>query len=64
MMSKQDREKTRLSRREYDKPRLRTIELAADEVLAIGCKTSTGPGTSPGNPASCVVGVTCSSLGS
>ncbi len=26
--------------RPYEKPRLRIIELAAEEVLAIGCKTS------------------------
>jgi hypothetical protein len=26
----------------YEKPRLRTIELAAEEILAIGCKSSTG----------------------
>lgn len=25
-------------KREYEKPRLRTIELAAEEVLAAGCK--------------------------
>ena len=31
----------------YEKPRLRTIELAADEVLAIGCKIQAGyPGKS------------------
>ena len=24
----------------YSKPRLRTIELATDEVLAVGCKTN------------------------
>jgi hypothetical protein len=26
----------------YEKPRLRTIELAAEEILAIGCKSNTG----------------------
>lgn len=25
---------------EYEKPRLRTIELAAEEVMAVSCKTS------------------------
>ena len=28
----------------YEKPHLRVIELVADEVLAVGCKLSTGPG--------------------
>ncbi len=63
MTSKQDREKTGLSRREYDKPRLRTIELAADEVLAIGCKTSTSPGPKPGG-ATCTIGMSCAAPGS
>jgi hypothetical protein len=38
----------------YERPRLRTIELAADEVLAIGCKTATSPGAPliPNCPAS------------
>ena len=31
----------------YEKPRLRTIELAAEEILAIGCKTNSG--TAPGS---------------
>lgn len=32
-------------RREYEKPELRSIDLAADEVMAVGCKTvsRTGP---------------------
>ncbi len=30
----------------YDKPRLRIIELTADEVLAVGCKTNVS-GTAP-----------------
>jgi len=31
----------------YEKPRLRTIELAAEEILAIGCKSTmnTAPGS-------------------
>jgi hypothetical protein len=38
----------------YEKPRLRTIELAAEEVLAVGCKVDVGaPAT--GGP----VGATC-----
>ncbi len=28
----------------YEKPRLRIIELAAEEVMGIGCKTTTSPG--------------------
>ncbi|MFZ3138774.1 MAG: hypothetical protein WA126_15440 [Thermodesulfovibrionales bacterium] len=36
----------------YKKPRLRIIELTAEEVLAIGCKTATGrPGQS--SPTGC-----------
>ncbi len=31
-------------KKEYEKPKLRTIELAAEEVLAVGCKTVGGPG--------------------
>jgi len=53
-------------KKKYTKPRLRTIELATDEVLAGSCKTSgatpTGPGTTP-----CFVGVPispCATLGS
>jgi hypothetical protein len=29
-------------KREYEKPVLRAIELAADEVLAVGCKATSG----------------------
>ena len=31
-------------RRPYEKPRLHAIRLAADEVLAVGCKLDGGPG--------------------
>jgi len=47
----------------YEKPQLRVIELAADEVLAVGCKS---PGLNyavGGNPA-CGVGAGCVSIGS
>jgi hypothetical protein len=27
----------------YEKPKLRIIELSAEEVLAVGCKTAPGP---------------------
>lgn len=39
MKSYQDKEKGKLA---YEKPRLRTIELAAEEVLGLGCKTDSG----------------------
>ncbi|MBI5848190.1 MAG: hypothetical protein HZB31_09635 [Nitrospirae bacterium] len=29
----------------YEKPRLRVIELVAEEVMGIGCKTVSGPGS-------------------
>jgi len=32
--------------RTYEKPELRVIELAADEVLAVGCKTQSKPASS------------------
>jgi hypothetical protein len=36
--------KDKTPKRAYEKPRLRIIELAAEEILAVGCKTA------PGNP--------------
>lgn len=39
MQSKQGKEETKEA---YQKPRLRTIELAAEEVLGVGCKLDTG----------------------
>ncbi|MBW1743971.1 MAG: hypothetical protein JRJ47_11200 [Deltaproteobacteria bacterium] len=53
MTSEQDKEKTKLP---YERPRLRIIELAAEEVLATGCKTagaSTGVGVTPCTLGSC-----------
>lgn len=35
---------SRRSRRPYEKPVLRTIHLAAEEVLSVGCKLPDGPG--------------------
>lgn len=32
------------SKQTYEKPRLRVIELVAEEVMGVGCKTATGPG--------------------
>jgi hypothetical protein len=37
MQHKQDKEK----KDPYEKPKLRIIELSAEEVLGVGCKTST-----------------------
>ncbi len=34
--------KQSLCKRPYRKPKVRTIELAAKEVLGLGCKTNTG----------------------
>ena len=39
MESKKDNKETK---RAYEKPQLRTIELVAEEVLAVGCKLSNG----------------------
>lgn len=44
-------QKEEKKKRMYEKPRLRTIELAAEEVLAVGCKLDFG-GNAPG-------GITC-----
>jgi len=33
----------------YEQPRLRRIELAAEEILAVGCK-AVASGTAPGSP--------------
>jgi hypothetical protein len=43
---------TKISKQQYEKPRLRVIELSADEVLAIGCKTGSS-GFSPLKPPPC-----------
>ena len=40
-MKKQD-DDTRKGRQAYEKPRLRAFPLAADEVLAKGCKMTSG----------------------
>jgi hypothetical protein len=42
-------EQEKVSRKPYEKPRLRTIPLVAEEVLAISCKTAYGaPGKKNG----------------
>ena len=37
------KESNKTGKHPYEKPRLRTIELVADEVLAVGCKVKGGP---------------------
>ncbi|HTZ17834.1 MAG TPA: hypothetical protein VMB78_05280 [Dissulfurispiraceae bacterium] len=49
------------ARQKYEKPLLRTIELIAEEVLVVGCKTTSG--TAVNNPA-CGVANRCNHLGS
>jgi len=52
------------AKKPYRKPRLRTIELVADEVLAVGCKVQNGT-AAVGNPkASCAFPTTCFNEGS
>lgn len=36
------KESNKTGKHPYEKPRLRTIELVADEVLAVGCKVKGG----------------------
>ena len=49
------------NRQAYEKPRLRVITLAAEEVLATGCKTQTTG--NPTNPTSCIL-LHCAAQGS
>ncbi len=58
-MHKNDREK-----KEYKKPRLRTIELAAEEVLGTGCKSPSDAPLTPAAPPNCLAGAPCSGIGS
>ncbi len=46
----------------YQKPEIRVIDLAAEEVLAVGCKTATHPGTGL-SPITCVASP-CAAIGS
>jgi hypothetical protein len=49
----------------YVKPRLRTIELAAEEVLVIGCKqTNTGPAVDLPSGDTCTLPTPCYEAGS
>jgi hypothetical protein len=36
---------TKKEKKIYQKPEIKVIDLAAEEVLAVGCKTATRPGT-------------------
>jgi len=56
-----DQEKEK-SKRHYEKPLLRVIELAAEEVLAVGCKLASS-GSAFGWPTTCI-GSGCSGAGS
>jgi len=51
----QDKEKAATSKQAYEKPKLRTIELLAEEVLGIGCKTA--PGLPGPELSTCTAGV-------
>ncbi len=53
---------TERPRRPYVKPRIRTIELAAEEVLAVGCKHATGSRNR--NQPLCGIGAGCAAAGS
>jgi len=48
-------------KRTYEKPRLRTIDLVAEEVLAVGCKNENNTAV---NQALCGPGVPCVEFGS
>lgn len=50
------------SKKPYEKPKLRIIELAAEEVLAAGCKLPMG-GSAFGSIGSCL-GMSCAGPGS
>ena len=56
-----DQEKEK-SKRPYEKPLLSVIELAAEEVLGVGCKLASG-GSAFGWPTNCI-GSSCASPGS
>jgi hypothetical protein len=56
-------DKKEKKREKYEKPKLRTIELAAEEVLTVGCKTRfADPKGVAGN--GCMSGVCSRSIGS
>jgi hypothetical protein len=52
-------------KKSYRKPRLRTIELVADEVLAVGCKVQNGTSAVNNAPKqSCALPTVCYGEGS
>lgn len=53
LQSKKSVDLSTSKRQSYEKPRMRVIELVAEEVLSVGCKLSSGPG----GP----IGATCTS---
>ncbi len=55
-------EKDKKGTQVYEKPKLRAIELAAEEVLAVGCKTKFSDPNVAGN--GCLTGVCSSKKGS
>jgi hypothetical protein len=59
----ESKEEKGLAKRAYEKPKLRTIELVAEEVLAIGCKINGSADVNVGQP-SCGIGVPCNQNGS
>ncbi len=58
-----EQKKREEGKREYIKPKLRIIELVAEEVLAVGCKTPSGY-SAPLNPGSCIMPRSCYAVGS
>ena len=53
---------TKKGRKAYQKPEIKVIELAAEEVLSVGCKTQVSPGV--GLPAGNCILARCSGNGS
>ena len=59
MMIKQTKKE---EKKPYHKPEVKVIELAAEEVLAVGCKTAVSPGV--GLPAANCILARCAANGS
>ncbi|MBU2487771.1 MAG: hypothetical protein KKA60_00110 [Proteobacteria bacterium] len=59
-----DRTKEKPGRRPYEKPSLTVIELAAEEVLAVGCKVVSGVRGFDNAGPSCALPKTCYGPGS
>ena len=56
----QDNKQKKRRRERYEKPNLRVIELATEEVLGVGCKTDTTGGY---NVPVCSYGAPCNVVG-